>query len=143
MGHERLIDPFERLWCSATRHVIRWTATAPRRWAIIVLMMTGPVLASWLLLPKMNYLPPGTVLISEGTEFVFVGESAKHAGKALMYSADTDGFKSFGADKLADFEIVADESEEEEEEDERDGSTGKAEPEITGVSVPENQDPEL
>lgn len=32
---------------------------------------------------------------------------------------------------------------EEEEEDERDGSTGKAEPEITGVSVPENQDPEL
>ena len=32
---------------------------------------------------------------------------------------------------------------EEEEKDERDGSTGKAEPEITGVSVPENQDPEL
>ena len=30
---------------------------------------------------------------------------------------------------------------EEEEEDERDGSTGKAEPEITGVSVPENQAP--
>ena len=32
---------------------------------------------------------------------------------------------------------------EEEEKDERDGSTGKAEPEITGVSVPKNQDPEL
>jgi multidrug efflux pump subunit AcrB len=53
MGHERLIDPFERLWCRVTRHVIRWTATAPRRWAIIVLMMTGPVLVSWLMLPKM------------------------------------------------------------------------------------------
>ncbi|WAK44482.1 hypothetical protein [Erwinia phage vB_Ea_2910A] len=64
-----------------------------------------------------NDLLPGTVLTSEGTEFVFVGESAKHAGKALMYSADTDGFKSFGADKLADFEIVADESEEEEEDE--------------------------
>ncbi len=37
----------------------------------------------------------------------------------------------------------ANQSGEEEEEDERDGSTGKAEPEITGVSVPENQDPEL
>ena len=35
------------------------------------------------------------------------------------------------------------ETEEKEEEDERDGSTGKADPEITGVSVPENQDPEL
>ncbi|MFM4868698.1 efflux RND transporter permease subunit [Aeromonas caviae] len=57
MGHERLIDPFERLWCRVTRHVIRWTATAPRRWAIIVLMMTGPVLVSWWMLPKMNYLP--------------------------------------------------------------------------------------
>lgn len=64
-----------------------------------------------------NDLLPGTVLTSDGAEFVFVGESAKHAGKALMYSADTDGFKSFGADKLSDFEIVADESEEEEEEE--------------------------
>lgn len=63
-----------------------------------------------------NDLLPGTVLTSGDAEFVFVGESAKHAGKALMYSADTDGFKSFGADKLSDFEIVADESEEEEEE---------------------------
>lgn len=64
-----------------------------------------------------NDLLPGTVLTSDGAEFVFVGESAKHAGKALMYSADTDSFKSFGADKLSDFEIVADESEEEEEEE--------------------------
>ena len=37
--------------------MIRWTATPRRRWAIITLMMSLPVLASWLLLPKMNYLP--------------------------------------------------------------------------------------
>ena len=38
-ARERLIDPYEGLWRGTTRHVIRWTATARRRWAIIVLMM--------------------------------------------------------------------------------------------------------
>ena len=65
-----------------------------------------------------NDLLPGTVLNNEGTEYVFVGESAKHPGKALMYLADTDGFKSFAADKLAEFELVEDEAADEEPEDE-------------------------
>ena len=57
MGRERLVDPYDGLWRRTTRHVIRWTATPHRRWTIIILMMSLPVLASWLLLPKMNYLP--------------------------------------------------------------------------------------
>jgi len=77
-----------------------------------------------------NDLLPGTVLTSGDAEFVFVGESAKHAGKALMYSADTDGFKSFGADKLSDFEIVADESEEEEVEEEEEEVEEEEEEEV-------------
>ena len=72
-----------------------------------------------------NDLLPGTVMSHEDGQFVFVGESAKHAGKALMYSVDSDSFKSFTADKLGEFEIVsedADEEEEEEEEEEEDES---------------------
>lgn len=65
-----------------------------------------------------NDLLPGTLLISDDETYAFVGESAKHAGKALMYNVAGDSFKSFGADKLTDFELVADEEEEESEEEE-------------------------
>ncbi|PMU04607.1 efflux RND transporter permease subunit [Aeromonas salmonicida] len=57
MGRERLVDPYDSLWQRTTRHVIRWTGTAPRRWSIIILMMSLPALATWALLPKMDYLP--------------------------------------------------------------------------------------
>lgn len=65
-----------------------------------------------------NDLLPGTVMSHEDGQFVFVGESAKHAGKALMYSVDSDSFKSFTADKLSEFEIVGEDADEEEEEEE-------------------------
>lgn len=79
-----------------------------------------------------NELLQGTVLhTAEGEEFLFIGESAKHAGKALMFSTDSQSFKSFSGSKLSEFEIVednklsddedeeeADEEEEEEQEDE-------------------------
>lgn len=107
---------------------VKDTAVAPeldeavaKRAAKLAAKKIGKVLAKAIKaafdLEDANDLLPGTVLTSDGAEFVFVGESAKHAGKALMYSADTDGFKSFGADKLSEFEIVAEESEEEEEEE--------------------------
>uniref|UniRef100_UPI0005A91CA0 efflux RND transporter permease subunit n=1 Tax=Aeromonas dhakensis TaxID=196024 RepID=UPI0005A91CA0 len=57
MGRERLTDPYEALWQGTTRHVIRWTATPRRRWTVITLMMSLPALATWALLPKMDYLP--------------------------------------------------------------------------------------
>ncbi len=57
MGRERLVDPYDSLWQRTTRNVIRWTGTAPRRWSIIILMMSLPALATWALLPKMDYLP--------------------------------------------------------------------------------------
>lgn len=72
-----------------------------------------------------NELLRGTVLhTAEGEEFLFIGESAKHAGKALMFSTDSQSFKSFSGSKLSEFEIVEDnelsddEDEEEEEADE-------------------------
>jgi hypothetical protein len=37
--------------------VIRWTGTSRQRWAVITLMMSLPALATWALLPKMDYLP--------------------------------------------------------------------------------------
>ncbi|WP_265503812.1 efflux RND transporter permease subunit, partial [Providencia heimbachae] len=49
MGRERLVDPYDSLWQRTTRHVIRWTGTAPRRWSIIILMMSLPALATWAL----------------------------------------------------------------------------------------------
>lgn len=78
-----------------------------------------------------NELLQGTVLhTAEGEEFLFIGESAKHAGKALMFSTGSQSFKSFSGSKLSEFEIVednelsddedeeeADEEEEEEEEE--------------------------
>ncbi|WP_323971178.1 efflux RND transporter permease subunit [Aeromonas hydrophila] len=57
MGRERLIDPYEGLWQGTTRRVIRWTGTSRQRWTVITLMMSLPALATWALLPKMDYLP--------------------------------------------------------------------------------------
>ncbi|QZE59561.1 hypothetical protein MPK66_gp317 [Erwinia phage pEa_SNUABM_2] len=77
-----------------------------------------------------NDLELGTVLLSDGEEFVYFGESAKHVGKALLYVVETDKFKSVLGSTLGEYEIpdeedgeeeeeeVEDESEEEEEEDE-------------------------
>ncbi len=57
MGRETLTDPYESLWQRTTRHVIRWTSTSRQRWTVITLMMSLPALATWALLPKMDYLP--------------------------------------------------------------------------------------
>ena len=57
MGRERLLDPYEGLWQGTTRRVIRWTGTSRQRWTVITLMMSLPALATWALLPKMDYLP--------------------------------------------------------------------------------------
>ncbi len=37
--------------------MIRWTGTSRQRWTVITLMMSLPALATWALLPKMDYLP--------------------------------------------------------------------------------------
>lgn len=37
--------------------MIRWTSTSRQRWTVITLMMSLPALATWALLPKMDYLP--------------------------------------------------------------------------------------
>jgi len=66
-----------------------------------------------------NELLQGTILhTTDGEDFIFIGESAKHAGKALMFNTDTQSFKSFAAAKLAEFEIVMSESESEEADEE-------------------------
>ncbi|UAW53429.1 hypothetical protein pEaSNUABM30_00311 [Erwinia phage pEa_SNUABM_30] len=66
-----------------------------------------------------NELEAGTVLLSDGAEFVYYGESAKHLGKALLYVVETDKFKSVLGSTLGEYEIPdAEEEEEEEVEDE-------------------------
>ncbi len=57
MGQDRLTDPYAGHWHRATMRIIHWTRTPTRRWVIILTMMSLPVLATWALLPKMNYLP--------------------------------------------------------------------------------------
>lgn len=76
-----------------------------------------------------NDLLPGTVMSHEDGQFVFVGESAKHTGKALMYSVGSDSFKSFTADKLSEFEIVGEDADEEEEEEEEESEEEEEEEE--------------
>ena len=65
-----------------------------------------------------NDLELGTVLLSDGAEFVYFGESAKHVGKALLYVVETDKFKSVLGSTLGEYEIPDAEEEEEEEEEE-------------------------
>ena len=96
-----------------------------------------------------NELLQGTVLhTAEGEEFLFIGESAKHAGKALMFSTDSQSFKSFSGSKLSEFEIVEDnklsdeedeeeadeEEEEEDEEENEDASDSDVEYEYVAVN---------
>ncbi|QZE60570.1 hypothetical protein pEaSNUABM36_00317 [Erwinia phage pEa_SNUABM_36] len=69
-----------------------------------------------------NDLELGTVLLSDGAEFVYFGESAKHVGKALLYVVETDKFKSVLGSTLGEYEIPDAEEEEEEEEEVEDES---------------------
>ena len=103
-----------------------------------------------------NDLELGTVLLSDGEEFVYFGESAKHIGKALLYVVATDKFKSVLGSTLGEYEIpeedaeeeeeVEDESEEEEEEEdesedgeEEDGEEEEDDAEYEYVAVNKDQ----
>ena len=51
-------DKLEPLWQKISRGVMALTANAKRRVAVITLMMGAPVIATVLLLPRLDYLPP-------------------------------------------------------------------------------------
>ncbi|QZE58538.1 hypothetical protein pEaSNUABM40_00322 [Erwinia phage pEa_SNUABM_40] len=62
-------------------------------------------------------LEAGTMLLKDGEEFVFYGESAKHLGKALLYVVATDKFKSVLGSTLGEYEIPDAEEENDDEEE--------------------------
>ena len=51
-------DPNEKLWQRMSQRIIDWTNTGKKRLIWIASLVTIPVMASWLLLPNLDYLPP-------------------------------------------------------------------------------------
>lgn len=88
-----------------------------------------------------NELEAGTMLLSDGAEFVYYGESAKHLGKALLYVVETDKFKSVLGSTLGEYEIP-DAEEEEEVEDEEEIEEEEEEEEIEEEEDGEEEDAE-
>jgi multidrug efflux pump subunit AcrB len=55
---ETLKDHNEALWRRITALVMRLTSTPRKRWALVALLITLPLAASYTLLPELDYLPP-------------------------------------------------------------------------------------
>jgi multidrug efflux pump subunit AcrB len=53
-----LQDAHTSLWNRITNTVMGLTSTARKRWTLVALMISTPLLTSWLLLPELDYLPP-------------------------------------------------------------------------------------
>ncbi|SHF73257.1 Multidrug efflux pump subunit AcrB [Microbulbifer donghaiensis] len=51
-------DRLAGLWERITARVMGMTSTAARRWRVIGALLLLPLMATWLLLPKLDYLPP-------------------------------------------------------------------------------------
>ncbi|MCA0899763.1 efflux RND transporter permease subunit [Microbulbifer agarilyticus] len=51
-------DRLAPLWDKISSRVMRLTATTTRRWRVIAVFLVLPLAATWLLLPKLDYLPP-------------------------------------------------------------------------------------
>ncbi|RCU50907.1 AcrB/AcrD/AcrF family protein [Corallincola holothuriorum] len=51
-------DRLAGLWLRITERIMRLTASAKRRWLLIVSMMTVPIAVTVLMLPSIDYLPP-------------------------------------------------------------------------------------
>ena len=58
LREETLEDSHAQAWSRLANGITRLTDRPRRRLALIVLMMAVPVTATWLLLPKLDYLPP-------------------------------------------------------------------------------------
>jgi len=58
LREETLEDSHAGFWARIANGVTRLTDGRRRRWALIALLMTIPLTATWLLLPKLDYLPP-------------------------------------------------------------------------------------
>ncbi len=54
----RLEDHNQKLWSRITNTVMYLTSTSRKRWAMIVSLISVPVLATWILIPELDYLPP-------------------------------------------------------------------------------------
>ena len=55
---EALTDRNESLWLRITRFIMRITGSPGKRWALIAVLITLPLGASYALLPELDYLPP-------------------------------------------------------------------------------------
>jgi multidrug efflux pump subunit AcrB len=53
-----LEDKHAPLWNRITNAVMRITSTAKKRWMLVGVMISVPLLTSWLLMPELDYLPP-------------------------------------------------------------------------------------
>ncbi len=54
---ESAADPFAMLWDGITERSLRWTASGPARYGIILLCTVGASALAWVLLPSADYLP--------------------------------------------------------------------------------------
>jgi multidrug efflux pump subunit AcrB len=54
----KLKDDHAGMWNSLAGKLVRLTGTPTRRWTLIGTLMSVPVLATWLMMPQLDYLPP-------------------------------------------------------------------------------------
>ncbi len=54
----RLTDVHARFWDRIAERIVRWTDTPRRRLALIACLMAIPLTLTWILMPKLDYLPP-------------------------------------------------------------------------------------
>jgi len=58
LANLKLEDKHATLWNRITNGVMSLTSTRTKRYAIIAVLLSGPAIASWYLLPELDYLPP-------------------------------------------------------------------------------------
>ena len=54
----KLKDDHAGMWNNLAGRIVRLTGTPARRWTLIGTLMSAPVLATWLMMPQLDYLPP-------------------------------------------------------------------------------------
>lgn len=57
---EEISDPFTHTWRKMTTRIIGWTDTSRRRGAIIAVLFSLPIVLTFFLLPRADYLPAGS-----------------------------------------------------------------------------------
>ncbi|NMP32577.1 efflux RND transporter permease subunit [Thalassotalea sp. M1531] len=58
LTHEKIEDPNQKLWHKTTEQVMKVTSSGKKRLAVATVLLSLPLVISYLAMPKLDYLPP-------------------------------------------------------------------------------------